>query len=267
MTYTIFTGCSFTEGIGLENTKLNPNLWTNIVHNKFNSLKDTKLLNLGVGGSTNDEIFYDTVSAVGTYDCKYLFVAWTSFTRYKINPGVELYDTKLYLSPTTELSDLNLNAGVTYTKKFLSNFRDSMLMLNHDHYHYLKILNYSYTIKMLCKRLNITVFFINTLLPHDAEYFYPVTTEGRVPSDTTVYTQQELNAKTRDDKEFFEIYDQVHKSYAKTGGLDCAWLNLDTGFRKNFNLDLGLDNFHPGVSSHQTFGAHLIEKLQGRGLE
>jgi len=266
VTHTIFTGCSFTEGIGLKDTKLSPDHWANLLHNKINSFKNTRLLNLGAGGSTNDEIFHNAINAIGTHDCKYLFVAWTSFNRYKLNPGVELYPTQIYVSPTVCFDDINLNPGITYTKKFLNHFRDTMLILNHDHYHYVKILNYSHTIKILCEKLNITVFFVNAILPHDDGYFSIITKNGRVPSDTTVYTQQEFCADSRTDEEFFKIYDQIHQNYTDTSGLECNWLNLDTGFRNKFNLDLGTDQSHPGPASHQAFGAHLTKKLQARGL-
>lgn len=266
MTYTIFTGCSFTEGIGLENTKQSPDLWVNQVYNNISKLTSTKLLNLGVGGASNSEIFHNTINAIGTYNCKYLFVAWTSFTRYKINPGIELYSTQIYLSPGTPMIDVHLNPNITYSKEFLTKFKNNMLMLNRDHYHYVEILKYTDTIKLLCQKLNIGVFFINAILPHDRNYFTPVTHNNRVPTDTTVYTQEELNAHARGDDEFFSIYDQVHKAYSKTNGLSSNWLNLDSGFYKEFKVDLGLDNFHPGIHSHRAFGMHLIEKLHEQGL-
>ena len=64
--YTVFTGCSYTEGIGLPNTTLNENLWVNILYNSSNELLKTKLLNLGLGGSSNLEIFQKSLNALAS---------------------------------------------------------------------------------------------------------------------------------------------------------------------------------------------------------
>lgn len=262
-TYTIFTGCSYTEGIELPDTKNNKNLWVNMLYNSSKNLSKTKLLNLGVSGSSNIEIFQQSINALSSYNCRYLFVAWTSLYRYRFSLGAELYNVGQYWNAVTPLVDISLNPDITYTKQYLTDIRNKFFSLHHDHYEIVKILSFSSVIARLCKKLNIEVYFVNNILPWDPGYFDVVYNQNRVPSDTTLYTQKLLNAKTRDDKEFFKIYDTIHQEYHNSGGLlECQWLNLDRSFRGHFLFDLGNDDLHPGEISHQKFGEYLIEILQ-----
>lgn len=258
----IFCGCSYTQGFGLEKEKSDPNLWVNIVYSATPALAGTKLINAGFGGATNEDIFLSAIhNILNNHDCKYLFVAWTSLKRLHVNPGVELYDTSIYLENTT-IQDVHLNPNITMSGKYVENIRDRFFDLTHPHYDLLKIFRYTSILDQMAKKLNIEVFFINSILPVDSNYFRHVLSEARLPTDTTLYTQELLNLNSRDNSEYFKLYDKIHQEYKETGALDCNWLNLDRGFRKYFYLDQSKDNLHPGIKSNQNFAHFLIEKLQ-----
>lgn len=257
---TVFCGCSYTEGIGLDEEILNSNLWTNIVHATL--LPETKLVNIAKSGSTNEDILLSALDALYSQsDCKYLFVAWTNPKRLHIWPGVETYNTKLYLE-SSKIPDLPLHPGTVILGSYVENIRDRFFDLSHHHYDLVKILRYTNTIAGLAQRMGVRAFFVNALMHVAKNYFNPVVDPDRRPSDTPQQTQKLLHADTRDDKEYFQIYDQTHKDYAQTGGLNAAWLNLDQGMRTAFYLDRGNDNLHPGPISNQTFAQFCIKKLQ-----
>lgn len=265
---TVFTGCSYTKGIGLPDINNDKDLWVNILHGSLPELRETCLVNLASAGSTNMEIFQRSVDAMCGYDCKYLVVAWTSLYRYRFSLGAELYDVSQYWSPGHELMDVTINPDLRITKKFLTDIKNKFFSLHHDHCEILKILNYTATLHRLGQKTKIKVYFVNNMLPWDLGYFDRVIAESRLPSDTTPYTQNLLNAETRDDSEFFQIYDAVHKDYTDSQAIAlCNWLNLDTGFKEKFMLDVGNDGSHPGPNSHREFAKHLIEsfaKLQDK---
>jgi hypothetical protein len=262
-THTAFVGCSYTQGKGLSGTVSNENLWVNLLHNSYKPLMHTTLLNLGVSGSTNAEIFHQAINCVSNYDCRYLFVAWTSLYRYKFSLGAETYDVQQYWSAGHPLNDVNLHPGITLTKKYLTEIKDKFFSLHHDHCEILKVLNYTATINELCKKLGVNVYFVNNILPWDKDYFELVVSVNRKPADTTKYTQYLLNSDTRDDQEYFEIYDKIHNEYQQTQGLrECNWLNLYSGFKENFVIDFGIDKQHPGEQSHRQFAWHLLDSLQ-----
>lgn len=261
--YTIFTGCSFSEGVGLPKVSQDKNLWVNIVYNSLDFLSnETNLLNLSMGGNSNPEIFQQSIDAISLYNCQYLFVCWTSLYRYKFSLGLELYDVFQYWSPSSELTDVSVNPEINYNADFLNNIKNRFLSMHHDHYEIVKILKYTTTISQICKKLKVKVYFVNNILPWDDRYFDKLDTSIISPSDTTPYTQSLLNLKTRNDDEFFEIYKIAHQEYKNTQGIDCNWLNLYSSFRQNFLIDLGNDNCHPGIKSNNKFADHIIHLLR-----
>ena len=54
---TVFCGCSYTSGVGLDLEDADPGLWVNILHQSIPQLSKTKLINAGKSGATNEDIF------------------------------------------------------------------------------------------------------------------------------------------------------------------------------------------------------------------
>jgi len=215
MKHTIFCGCSYVEGDGLDQRSQDPDLWVNIVHRNSPLLCNTVLVNLGNSGSTNTGIFLTALASLAAYPAGgNLFVSWTNTKRLHVNPGLELYNTELYLE-NSNIDDVKLNPGYTIPGSYVENIRDR--------------------------------FFVDST---------------RSPSQTTELTQQILQLETRDDAEFFALYDKIHQDYADTQALKLNWLNLDQAYRKFFYVDKGSDDLHPGKISNRKFADHIIQKLQ-----
>lgn len=262
MRQTIFCGCSYVQGDGLPMLSQDPNLWVNIVHSSVPMLSQTTLVNLGISGSTNKDIFCTALASLTAFPgCKYLFVSWTNCKRLLVNPGIELYETSLYLE-RSNVPDIELNPGHTIPGKYVQNIRDRFFDLTHNHYDLLEILTYSTLINLVAQRYGARCFFVNSLLHVDQDYFDHIVDPSRKPSQTTPFTQQFLQLETRDDVEFFALYDKIHQEYADTLGLTLQWLNLNRGYRKYFYVDTGDDQLHPGKQSNQLFAKYIVEKLK-----
>jgi len=263
MKCSVFTGCSYTEGIGLKEQSQDPNLWVNRLHSSTNA--NTKLINLGKGGATNHEIFQNSILALTHYPCENLFVAWTELLRFNINPGVELYPTNMFWSRASESREIAVHPSISYSSSYLNNIKNRFFDLHHTHYEIVNVLKYTNIINCLCNQLGVNVFFINALIiEYDDGYFDHKDIE--VPSDATLRTQEYLNADTRDDQEFIQLYHKIHNDYAATGGLPpgCTWLNLYKSFRRSFYTDRGTDNLHPGPKSHRAFADWLIQNFSNK---
>jgi hypothetical protein len=115
MSYTLFTGCSYTHGDGFDLYTNQPELWVNLLHKNNPYLEKTQLLNVAIGGRSNAGIFQDTVWNLVNKDCKYAFVEWTSVPRYEFSTGLEFYSTRAMFSPNCKQLDHRLN-DVTYSK-------------------------------------------------------------------------------------------------------------------------------------------------------
>ena len=260
MTCSIFAGCSFTQGTGLANESKDKDLWVNIVHSTL--FNDTKLLNISKGGFSNLDILHSAIDAILSIECQFLFVQWTELLRYKVNPSVEIYPTSINLLGSRQRLSVDIHPNITYSKNYIDNIKNRFFDLHHPHYEIVKAFEYSCLLQKLCERFGISVFFINGILPWDKNYFLHICDPNRLPSDTTLYTQQQLNAATRNNEEYFLLYDKVHHDYKILETIRHNWLNLDSGFRTCFYLDRALDNRHPGITSNQQFAQHLIENIQ-----
>lgn len=262
MNATIFCGCSYTAGDGLDGEYASEDLWVNMVHSSVSCLQTTQLINLGQSGSTNRDILLTAIAALlANPGCRYMFVSWTNTKRMHINPGVELYDTRVYLE-NNKVPDIKINPGITIPGSYIENIRDRLFTLNHPHWDTVEILVYTALINAMAKSHHTQCFFVNALLDIDKDYFNHIIQPNRKPSQTTPLTQKLLQLETRDDSEYFKIYDQIHQEYQNTLGLKATWLNLDQGYRKYFYIDRGNDDLHPGPASNKKFANFIIEKLQ-----
>lgn len=254
-----FTGCSNTAGVGLDLGRDDPGLWCNILQQNHSSLKDLKLVNSSVSGSTNLEIFKQSVEVLSLHQPKFIFVAWTEAYRIKTNPGIETYETGIYMAPNSIHSDIILN-HCTYPADYIANVKHRFFDLQNIHYIYLEILDYCRILRMQAELMGTQIYFINTYFDWDDNYFDHITDPLRTPGQLTKFTQSLLNVHSRDDEEIFKIYDKIHYEYKQTNGLQ-KWINLYQGLYSKYYLDLGTDNLHPGYISQRKFAEFLMKQF------
>ena len=263
MSYTLFSGCSYTYGSGFLLEKDDPFLWVNLLHSENQCLSKTQLLNVSEGGRSNDGIFQDTVYNLVNYNVRYALVQWTSMPRYRVSLGLELYETRVDFMPNALTKDVNLNK-INYTRSYLDSIRDRFTSLADYHHEICNVIMFTNALIKLSKLTNTCIFFINGICPWDQDYF--VKLYDVLPSDYTEFTKKLLNVDSRDDNEIFKLYDKIHHEYGNTGGIQQDhWLNLYQSMRSQ-RIDVNTDDLHPGVVSNQNycnnFNQILNSKLQ-----
>ena len=261
MDYTLFAGCSFTDGTGFHQNKSAPELWVNLLHNNVEALNKTQLLNVAKAGRSNAGIFSDAVYYLSKNNCKYAFVAWTSMPRYELEVGLETYDTRQCFIPNAPTRTHNLN-DCKYDSVYLDSIRDRFTSLAHLHYEILNLVYYINSLIELAKLKKTKIFFINSLCPWDQEYFDTV--ENVLPNQYTKFTQQLLNVDRRDDDEIFQIYKKIHTQYQDYGGINKNyWLNLYSSMRHR-QIDTNSNNIHPGINSNQVYYSQFLQALENK---
>ena len=250
LSYTLFSGCSFTNGDGFDKKKLNPDLWVNILYKNNVKLQTTELLNIAEGGKSNAGIFQNTVWQLTNSPCKYAFVEWSGMPRFELSLGLELYATNVKFTPNANLLDFNLN-DASYSGKYLTNISNRLLALVHLHHEILNLVSYVNSLIKLCKLTNTKLFFINGMCPWDNNYFSPK--ENVLPNDYTDFTKILLTVNNRDDEQIFALYKKIHLEYNQLGGIqEHYWLNLYQSML-DLKQDVNSDNIHPGTKSNQVY--------------
>jgi hypothetical protein len=246
--YTLFSGCSYTAGVGFELAKDEPVLWVNQLHQHFFS--ETTKLNVSAGGRSNAGIFQDTITALVNHSVKYAVVEWTTMPRYELELGFELYSTKQAFIPGSPCRDHNLN-HMQYTGKYLNSIRDRFTALAHDVYEISNVIEYTNTIAQLANQTGTRMFFVNGMCPWDHDFFDKKL--NVLPNQYTTYTKNLLNISDRDDDEVFQLYNKLHKRFDDSGGIDKSkWLNLYSSMRTN-RVDVNDDDIHPGIKSNKLY--------------
>jgi hypothetical protein len=256
----VFVGCSFTAGTGWNDknskkeAKDSPYLWVNLCHQKINQLNKFELINLGVGGASNTEIFENSVKAITDYkqNIDTLFVQWTSVPRYNFTAGFELWDTSVGFSRYND-RDINLHNGDQWPRDYVNNLVNKLVVLHHDHWEIVKIVRYTHILSQLTKILGIRIIFINGICPWDSDYFAKLDDSAK-PEEYTEFTKTKiLDIENRDDSDIQKLYNLAHKHYDEVGGITpCHWVNLYQS-QKNTQIDTNYDKKHPGINSNHLY--------------
>jgi hypothetical protein len=277
----VFAGCSYTAGNGwtdsefdhscMTECKESPYLWTNICHNKMSQLRDLELINRGQGGASNTEIFEHAISALAEHGdlVRYLICQWTAMPRYNFNPGLEVWPTNEQFrtrSNCTVKHDVHLNKGVFWSRDYITDLTQRLLVMHHLHWEIVKVVKYATAISRLCAQLGVRLLFINGLCPWDRGYFSRVPNDSK-PQDLTPFTKTEiLNIDSRNDEEIFFLYNKAHQDYEMQGGINPQhWLNLYDSWRRQI-LDRNFDNLHPGIESNQLFAKQVQTFFQSNSF-
>ena len=250
----LVVGCSFAKGAGLPEENLNHNLWINRLCN--NTWPGATITNLSRIGANNQWIFFEAMSALMSKSYDIVLIEWTSIPRFNVNIGFELYHTGSLLNSSS--IDINTNAGVTYSKKWLNKLGDNLRKIHNDHWDILDLIKYVNVLVKLCQDKKI--YFINGLGPWSEQYF--TKKQVKYPSEFSEFEQNILATSLRDDEEIFALYDIMHDQYDKYGGIHQErWLNLYNSLWSMQVDHASESDNHPGYKSQDIFAEYLSSQI------
>jgi len=255
----LFSGCSFAAGTGLVNEKTHELHYANVLSKELFT-NQAVINNIGGGGNSNLRIFLDTGIELVQKQYDFAFVGWTSYPRHVFWAGLEEYESRRSISPTsTHLVEHNGN-DISFSKEFLKDFGDKFLLVHNTHYDILDLVKYINILKGLADSKNTKIYFLNNLCQWDQNYFDPVS--DPIPTNLTNYTNKLLNSEHRDDAQIKNLYNKIHNDYKNSGSIQQnLWLNLYQSFA-SMMIDYGNDKRHPGPLSHQRYGKFLASTFK-----
>jgi hypothetical protein len=249
MNYTLYTGCSATNGNGMPLGKEDPDLWVNKLHQQCFS--HTNKLNMAQGGRSCANIFQDTVKGLLSYPVDYAIVQWTSVPRYEMELGFELYSTWWMASPRLRRDQGVTTHEVEYSEKYLRSIGNRFGIMAHLCYEIQQIVEYVNSLVKLASLTNTKIFFVYAGWIWDQDFFTRL--NNVTPDQYTPRTQEFLLVKTRSDEEIHQLYTKLHDRFEQAGGIhESKWLNLYEPMWHH-RIDVNDDGFHPGVEANARF--------------
>lgn len=256
----LFSGCSITQGIGLDSENNNKDHYIN-VFTKQAFDNNAVVKNIGVAGNSNFRIFLDTSIELTKEYYDYAFVSWTSYPRHVFWAGLELYECRRSLTPGLLEPSEHHGNDQSFSTAFFKDLRDKFVLVHHDHYEILDIIKYISLLSHIGTSIGTKIYFINNLCSWDYNYFNQL--HGSIkPNNLSDYTNKLLNSSNRDDSQIEKLYNIMHQQYNEAGGIRSAqWLNLYNNIR-SMTKDVGTDNLHPGPKTHLHYGNFLTTQFK-----
>ena len=241
-----FTGCSITQGVGLDHEKNDPGHYANLVGEAFCA----DVTNLGKGGHSNHLIFMSALENILFDRPDKIFVQWTALNRWWVYPEP---NTEKFMGHTID-DDYRYNE-LFYSREKLQEVSDIWHSLTHDYKYTFDLIDYCNILEKVCGN-ETDIIFIDGSLPWTADIVdeTALTDFDRYFSD---YTKELFNVERRDDEEIRNLFTKMRKKILETN--PNKWVSqFNCWFRTA--IDQGHQR-HPGIKSHRMFADQVISHL------
>lgn len=245
-----FAGGSIPLGIGFKDADQSPEIYPQIVATHLNS----KLINLGIVGGNNYEIFMSACKCLLENTLDIIVVEWNTFQRYRFHP---LPDSSLFVS-SHETTETYTNNRVPLAKTDLNMLQKLTLLCNHDYQHILTLVDYCNILVRLAGA-ETKVIFLNGHIPWEKDLLNTYSKHSDLFAELSEYTKSVIEFDTRGDKEIQQLLTDLT---ARVQTLDKKlWPNMFDSFTQQ-KVDVLADGVHPGPKSHALYADMIIKHLE-----
>jgi hypothetical protein len=252
----LISGSSASAGYGLTEEDKATSFWpTSLVETQF---PNGDIINTSIIGSDNAEIFNQTYADIKTGNFSHAMVTWSVIPRTNVNYGFELYRTASpYVSFSHRFQDIHLVNDQKITPKTQEKQKFNVRYYNY-HWDILDLVVKCNLLIDIARQYSCRVGFVNFYLPWKNEQFFQ-RIEWITPSELGELSQEILVSECRDDSETKLLYDLMHSSYEKFGGIqETHWLNLyDPIYDHQIDFVDEGDKGHPGPKSQSVIAKML----------
>ena len=248
MTKFTFIGCSITRGEGLFNKESDEKNYANIVGKRFNAT----VKNLSKSGNSNYNIFISGLNELLYDKPDMLLLQWSGLQRHWLYPNLDIEFPIVNDIVITEINYLQ----TVFSKKFLTNFVEQFLLLNHDYYNILALLNYCKILETIAQEQTRLVF-INGLIPWTEEIQYKQSIKDPM-KNFSKYTKDLLSINMLSDEDIVLFFDKIYNALDQID--KNKWPNMFQSLA-DLQIDYGIDNMHPGSESHKKIADIIINHI------
>jgi len=236
----LIAGCSFSSGWGFQDQ-------TQTWPHKLSQKLDLNLCNVAETASSNQDIFLSVLKAQHcTFDVK--LVQWTALNRITVSPlPVNSKVILSYHNPYLE------QALPEFSSQEVKTFVQILTVLNQDWKHYFDLVD---MIEILQK--DPSVYFINGLLPWDAEFF---SRKWTVPIQVqNKFLEFLLQVEQFDDPQLCVLLKKI--IHARNRIDQSRWINLTNSWESSKIDTVSTTDPHPGAASQLVYADQIYNFIK-----
>ena len=249
----LFVGCSFTENSGFEDKNIGKYHWPWLISQHY----DCYYQNAGIGGSSNDEIFYRTMDLTANQSYDLVVIMWSALGRKWIYFSEPNIDDFTIIDPNPLGLNCKSDAVKNLHKLYVTYFNNKYVSLNH------------WLDQIIC---------LQHYFKHKKQSYIFIKGFSNLISDFD-------NVKYSSEHGFLDISESLKKILDFDNNPDYRILNkiqkiknliqqidLDNCIDfKNFDFigsmtDLADDKEHPGIKTNQSMSSKLIKHIETHRL-
>lgn len=226
--------------------------YTSLLRNCYN----VNISNISVGGLSNDEIFYRSVTAINDdhFDC--VFIMWAPLDRKWVHISDNNVDDATILNPDCRRWDKKKNELKQYSKLHWTCFNNQYVLLR------------NWLVQIISLQSMLKIKNIPYIMVHDVDNYITDLDKATYSTDVGFIVSQHLET----------ILDITNRPddyvIMKLNQLKELLKNIDTSnwigfFDYRFfeqKIDYSMDRLHAGPKSHQKFFELMTEELKTRKL-
>jgi hypothetical protein len=239
----LVAGCSFSVGYGFASSLKDPYIWPNLLGKKLNA----EVSNVSVPGYDNTGIFLNAISELTTNQYDLILFQVTNLNRIVVSPNIH---SKINMMGKL---DFNLWKGRINELDY-KNFYRSMILLNQDFEHWIRLRNIIFTVQNLVNK-GYNIKFVNGLLDWTPDFF---------SNDRSKFGNQILNVDDLPDSDI-ELGVKILNHDKQKINLN-LWINPFNSFSKLQIDNASSNDTHPGIKSQEIFSELIFKHLQQTGI-
>jgi hypothetical protein len=245
-----FVGGSIPSGAGFKDAAQSTEIYPQIIAKHLTAT----VINLGIDGGNNYEIFMSACKCFLDSSIDIIVVEWNTFQRYRFYPTP---NSPVFVS-SRETTETYTNNRVPLSKNDLGNLQKLMLLCNHDYHHILTLVDYCNILVKLASNEK-KLILLNGHIPWTTDLLKTYEKTSNLFDELSEYTKSVIEFNTTSDNEMQQLLSTLT---ACVQSLDQHyWPNMFNSLTKQ-KIDVLADGEHPGPKSHALYADMIIKHLE-----
>ena len=243
----LFAGCSFTSDCGFNDENIIKYHWPVVVSKHYGF----DVVNISIGGMSNDEIFYRTIDSLTKTDCELVVIMWSELSRKWIYCSENNVDDFTIIT-NGSMGGIRPDSEYvqSYTKLHHVYFDNRYVALKHWLLQIIALQN-------IFENNDQSFVFIKGFENHILDFL-----EIDINKDLFMLDKNIKKILDFDSRPDYFIIDKINVIKNLFNKIDKSkWINFDSKAFGDMKVDVADDQIHPGIITNKILSDYLIEHI------